>query len=78
MQQHGIKYFPRRPPYPLPLGMWSVQLLAEHGHVAYRIKENHECSNMVAYILPADPRPWGWHQTVKILLFQNMVMCISN
>ena len=26
----------------------------------YKIKENHECSNMVANILPADPHPtWG-------------------
>ena len=30
---------------------------SEHGHVAYQIKENHECSNMVANILPADPPP---------------------
>ena len=29
----------------------------EHGHVAYQVKENHECSNMVANILPADPLP---------------------
>ena len=28
---------------------------SEHGHVAYEIKGNHECSNMVANILPADP-----------------------
>ena len=27
----------------------------EHGHVAYQIKENHDCSNIVANILPADP-----------------------
>ena len=26
-----------------------------HGHVAYQIKENHECSNMVANILHANP-----------------------
>ena len=30
---------------------------SEHGHVAYQIEENHECSNMVANILPADPPP---------------------
>ena len=30
---------------------------SEHGHVAYQIKENHECSNIVANILPADPPP---------------------
>ena len=28
--------------------------LSEHGHVAYQIKENHEGSNYVAIILPAD------------------------
>ena len=28
---------------------------SENGHVAYQIKENHECSNKVANILPADP-----------------------
>ena len=33
--------------------------LSEHGHVAYQIKENHECSNMVANILPTDPPPLG-------------------
>ena len=27
---------------------------SEHGHVAYQMKENHECRNMVANILPAD------------------------
>ena len=28
---------------------------SEHGHVAFQIKENHDCSNTVPYILPADP-----------------------
>ena len=36
---------------------------SEHGHVAYQIKWNHECSNMVENILPTkpfpQPRPWG-------------------
>ena len=27
---------------------------SEHSHVAYQIKENQECSNMVANIMPAD------------------------
>ena len=31
--------------------------LSEHGQVAYQIKKNQECSNMVATILPADPPP---------------------
>ena len=46
--------------YPRDLGMGSkVQnsTFSEHGHVAYQIKENHECSNMVPNILPADPYP---------------------
>ena len=30
---------------------------AEHDHVAYQIKGNRECSNMVANILPAAPLP---------------------
>ena len=30
---------------------------SEHGHVAYQIKENRECSNIVVNILPADPPP---------------------
>ena len=29
----------------------------EYGHGAYQIKENHECSNMVANILLADRSP---------------------
>ena len=42
---------------PWDLGMGSkVQnsTFSEHGHVAYQIKENHECSNVVANILLAD------------------------
>ena len=41
---------------------------SEHGHVGYEIKENQECSNMVANILPTDPYPsshpgpWEWGQ----------------
>ena len=27
---------------------------SEHSHVAYHIKENHECSNIVANVLPID------------------------
>ena len=55
---------------------------SEHGHVAYQIKENHECSNIVAYILPADPIPTAhpypdprdWANSSKFTIFQNMVM----
>ena len=42
---------------------------SKYGHGAHQIKENHECSNMVANILLADPPPprpitqlWGWGQ----------------
>ena len=31
--------------------------LSEQGYVAYQIKGNHECSNMIANILPADLLP---------------------
>ena len=30
---------------------------SKHGHVAYQIKENHECSIMVANSLPSDTTP---------------------
>ena len=50
------------------MGSKSQKLdFSEHVYVAYQIKENHECSNMVS--LP-DPRG----QKVKIHFFQNMVM----
>ena len=64
-----------------------ISTFSEHGPVAYQIKGNHKCSNMVANILPADPpppptqpplprvpNPRGWGQKVEIQLFQNMVM----
>ena len=51
-------------------GQYST--FSEHGHVAYQIKGNQKCSNMVANILPADPRDPG--DVVKIQFFQNMDM----
>ena len=55
--QHGSKYYARRPP-PLTLGSKGQNpTFSEHGHIAYKIKGNHECSNMVANILPAAPPP---------------------
>ena len=56
---------PTPPPPPhRALEMGSVgqnSLFSEHGHVAYQIKEYHECSNMVANILSPDiSRPWVW------------------
>ena len=59
MQQHGSKYFAHRPPpYPQTQVMGSVgqnSTFKENEHVAYQIKENLECSNMVANILRTDP-----------------------
>ena len=61
MQQHGSKYFAcRRPTNPPTLGLGSIgqnSTFSQHGHVAYQIKWNHECRNMVANILPADLPP---------------------
>ena len=58
-------------PSPDPRVKKSNLTFAEHDHVAYQIKGNRECSNMVANILPAAPLS---PQKVKIPLFQNMVM----
>ena len=54
----------------------EIQFFSEYGHVANQIKENEACINMVANVLPSDPRPWtlGVDQKVKIQHFQNMVM----
>ena len=49
---------PPPPPPPPTLVMGSAGLkstFSENGHVTYQVKENHECSNIVANILPADP-----------------------
>ena len=57
MQTHGSKYFARRPLLTPTLGMGSVgqhSTFLEHVHIAFQIKENHECSNMVANILPTE------------------------
>ena len=51
-------------------GRGQNSTFSEYGHVAYQIKGNDTCSNMVANILcrPPSPDPGG----VKIHLFQNM------
>ena len=55
MQQHGSKYLPADPLPPHAPDSVNRSTFSEHGHVAYQIKGNHECSNMVANILQADP-----------------------
>ena len=57
--------------------------LAKHGHVAYQIKRNHECSSMVANILLADPfqtpgPDLGFGSKGQNSTFQNTVMLLIN
>ena len=66
MQLHGSKYFACRHPrswgWVPTLRMGSLgqnATVSEHGHVTCKIKENHECINMVANILPADTPTLG-------------------
>ena len=69
-------------PNPAPdTGLWSNgqnSTFTEHGHVAYQIKENDKCSNIVANILPADPiltpDPVVGVKRFKIQHFRDMVM----
>ena len=77
---------PHTPPPPT-LGMGSIgqkSAFSEHGHVSYQIKENHECSSIVANILLADPYKLpltplnltlgSKRSKGQIQLFQTMVM----
>ena len=49
------RYMQSTPP-PCDLREWvSNTTFSEHGHVAYENKENHECSDLVAIILPLTP-----------------------
>ena len=81
MQQDGSKYVACSPPPTLTIGVGLIgqkSTFPEHGHVAYQIEYNHECSSMAAYIFPADlyptPTTWGRGNKVKIELFQNLAM----
>ena len=79
MQQHGCP-LTHLPP---TLSMRSVgqnSTFSEHGHVAYLIKENQECSIMVANILPTDPLlTLGMGAVgIKIRFFRTWSCCISN
>ena len=51
--------------------MVVIPFFSEQGHVVFQIKENHECSNIVANILPLDPLldPGSWSR-VKVQLFR--------
>ena len=48
MQQHGSTYLTHRPP---PPGVDQNSTFSVHGHVAYQIKGNDECSIKQANIL---------------------------
>ena len=78
MQQHGSQNLPQNPPVS---GDWvcrSNSTSTEDGHIAYKIKENHKCSNMVVNILPAVTTTRGMGSLRQIQLFQNMVMLNTN
>ena len=53
----GANIFPADTPDPGDGVNRSNSTFLEYGHDAYQIKGNHECSNKVANILPADPPP---------------------
>ena len=67
-------------PSPIALGDGSKLFFSEHGHVAYQIKGNHNCNNLVANLKPSDPPPPPpdpGGQKVKMQLFQNRVGVIK-
>ena len=50
----SLKILIQSPGLDLGLGSRPKLNFFEYGHVAYQIKANHACSNMVANILPTD------------------------
>ena len=53
----------------------KIKFFSEYGHVAYQIKADDFCSNVVANILPTDtPSTQGWGQKVKPYIFVKVVM----
>ena len=73
------------PPPWMDLGVGSKgqnSTFSEHGHVAYQIKENHECSSVVAYILHAYTYPpylgIGIKRSKFNFFFRTWSCCILN
>ena len=67
--------FPQTPSHPPTLGIGSIDhnsTFSEHGHVAYQIKTNHECSNMITNICLHSS------QRSKFIFFRTFLCCISN
>ena len=67
-------------PSPITLRDGSKFNFSQHGHVAYQIKGNHNCNNLVANLKPSDPPPPPdpGGQKVKIKLFRTWSCCITN
>ena len=79
MQQHGSKTLSTDRPDPGVSSRAQNSTISEYGHVAYQIKGNHESSNMVATILPADPHFLTLEMGSKFnLFFRTWSCCISN
>ena len=72
MQQHGSKYFARRPSLDLLLG--SKFNLSEHGVVAYQIKESLMQKHDSKYFACSIPHPGDGVKRSKFIFFQNIVM----
>ena len=62
----------------------QIATFSEHCYVAYQIKGNQVCSNMVANILPADPPPPHTHTHlpqimvmlhIKLKVIRNAAKC---
>ena len=56
----------------LTLGV-KIKTFLDHSHVAYQMKGNHECNNMVANILPTGPPhpdPGGWIKRSNLNFFR--------
>ena len=71
---------PADPPSPLNLGFGSkgqISTFKEHCHVAYQIKWNHKCSDMVATFCLQTPIP-DPGDGVKIQFLRKWSCCISN
>ena len=70
MQQHGNKYFARRPLPPPQMSKGHNPTFSKQCPVAYQIMEQHGSKY---FVRPPPPlRPWGLK--AKIHLFQNMVL----
>ena len=73
MQQHGSKYFARRPPMPLTHSIGQKSTFSEHCHVASQRMQQHGSKYFACRPpFPQDPRVWG--PKSKIQFFQIMVM----